>query len=103
MTSAHYISLTLEIRREDGQFAAYCRELGTATCGDTFEEAHKNIVEAVTLDLNTLEDIGERERVFKERGIRIQSDRDDKEEAREVTLFPGSWAENRSFPIPVAQ
>lgn len=103
MTSAHYISLTLEIRREDGQFAAYCRELGTATCGDTFEEAHKNIVEAVTLDLNTLEDIGERERVFKERGIRIQSDRNDKEEAREVTLFPDSWAENRSFPIPVAQ
>jgi len=102
MRSEKYILLTLEFRREDGQFAAYCRELGTATCGETFEEAHKNILEAVTLDLNTLEDIGERERVFKERGIKIQNKGKKMEEAREVPLLPGSLVENRSFPIAVA-
>ena len=94
-----YILLTLEIKKEDGQYAAYCRELGTATCGDTLDEAQDNIVQAVILDLNTLEDIGERDRFFKERGIKVYRSASKRKQAREVPVAPDSWASNRPFPI----
>lgn len=102
MKREQYILLTLEITKEDGQYAAYCRELGTATCGDTLDEAQANIVEAVMLDLNTLEEIGERARFFKERGIKVYRSATRKKEAREVPVSPDSWASNRPFPIAYA-
>ncbi len=67
-----YIALTITIEGADGQYAARCAELGTATCGDSLDEAFENIKEAVTVDLNALEEIGERGRFFNERGIEIQ-------------------------------
>jgi predicted RNase H-like HicB family nuclease len=36
------VRLTGIVEPEDGMFAAYCSELGTATCGDTLEEALKS-------------------------------------------------------------
>ncbi len=68
---AHYVALTFRITKDHGQFSAICEELGTASCGDTIDEAVKNIREAVLVDLNTLEKLGERARFFKERGIRM--------------------------------
>jgi len=68
-----YIDLTFVIAEEDGQFAAHCVELGTASCGDTFEQAFCNIKDAVALDLSTLEEIGERARFFREHRIRVKA------------------------------
>ena len=64
-----YILLTEVVEEDDGQFAAYCLELGTATCGDTIEEALSNLQEAIVVHLNALDEVGTRERVFKERNI----------------------------------
>lgn len=68
-----YIEVTFIIEPADGQFAAHCQELGTASCGDTVEEAVANLREAVQLHLNALEELGERPRFFRERGIAPKS------------------------------
>jgi len=43
--------------------------LGTASCGDSFDEALANIAEATSEYLNTIERLGERTRIFKEKRI----------------------------------
>lgn len=67
----HYICVTFSIVPEEGKYTAYCEELGTATCGDSIDEAIKNIREAILVDLNTMEHYGERARFFSKRGIRV--------------------------------
>ena len=84
------VPLTFIIYEEDGQFVAHCRELGTATCGDTMDEAARNIREAVTLHLETLEDLGEKEKYFKQKGIELQP-------------VPQSVATSQKVPKPVPQ
>lgn len=68
-----YIEVTFIIEPADGQYAAVCQELGTASCGDTVEEATQNLREAVALHLKALEELGERPRFFQERGITSKS------------------------------
>jgi predicted RNase H-like HicB family nuclease len=70
-----YVVLTLAFRKTDRRWTAYCKELGTATFGRSLPEADKRIKEAVLLHLNTLEDVGERERFFKEHNIEFHPDR----------------------------
>jgi predicted RNase H-like HicB family nuclease len=68
-----FIVLTIEYRRheKEGYWTARCPELTTSCFGDTFEEAREAILEGIELHLNTLEDVGERARFFKERGIKF--------------------------------
>ena len=67
-----FVVLRFEFNKEnDGRWTAVCTELGTATFGDTFEEAQEDLQEAVALHLNTLEDVGERRRFFKENNITL--------------------------------
>jgi len=58
-----YIVVTFHVREEDGQFVSLCPELGTASCGDTVDEAFRNISEATIQYLNAIEANGERERI----------------------------------------
>jgi hypothetical protein len=71
-----YIELTLEFRKNEGLkvWEARCVELGTATSADTFEQAQEEILEFIDLQLNALEELGERERFFKENGIQIKKE-----------------------------
>ena len=72
MSQFCYIILTIIFNKEkDGKWTARCKELGTSTFANTFDEVHEDMREAVTLHLNTLEDVGERKRFFKERGIKL--------------------------------
>ncbi len=64
-----YVVLTAKFRREGRRWTAYCEELGTATFGRSLPEEERRMKEAVALHLNTLEDVGERERFFKEHNI----------------------------------
>lgn len=64
-----YIVLTLAFEKKGGRWVAHCAELGTATFGRSLPEAEKRIKEAVLLHLNTLEDVGECARFFKEHNI----------------------------------
>lgn len=66
-----HVVLTGIVEREGEHFVSYCRELGTASCGDSLEEAIKNLGDAIEVHINDLVDTGELERVFRERNIRI--------------------------------
>ena len=66
--AAGFIDLTLRAHRERDQFVSECVELGLSSCGDTLDEAFRSIIEATELYLETLEDLGETERVLHERG-----------------------------------
>ncbi len=63
--------LTLEFHKEDRLWVGVCRELGTATDGRSLDRVERELVKLVMLHLNGLEDIGEREHIFRERGIKL--------------------------------
>jgi predicted RNase H-like HicB family nuclease len=64
-----YIILTHTFKKEGRRWLARCEELGTSVFGRSLPEADKLLDEAILLHLNTLEDVGERERFFKENNI----------------------------------
>jgi hypothetical protein len=68
-----YIILTHRFQKEGRRWLARCEELGTSVFGRSLPEAEKILGEAILLHLNTLEDVGERERFFKEHDIRFHS------------------------------
>ncbi len=57
------------VRQEGKLYSAWCPELDVASQGDTVEEAHSNLGDAVELYLNTLVGLGEIDRVLAERGL----------------------------------
>ncbi len=66
-----YVVLTFRLYPEGPQWVSECVELGTASCGDTIEEALANIQDATVLYFNTIEENGSRGRVFRDRGVRV--------------------------------
>ena len=71
MKARGYVVLTLKFQKKGRRWTAYCEELGTATFGRSLPEADKRLKEAVLLHLNTLEEVSERERFFKENNIQF--------------------------------
>ena len=61
------------VTKEGNQYSSWCPNLDIASCGDSSEEAVKNLGDALELYLDTLEEEGEQEQVFKERDIRVVS------------------------------
>lgn len=68
-TESYHVDLTLRAHKVDGQWAAYCVEFDSHSCGDSLDEAFENAVEATLAYLNTIERLGLRRQVFDERGI----------------------------------
>ncbi len=66
---AGYIILSNRFHREGNRWVATCDELGTSTFGRSLPEAERKLKEAIVLHLNTLEDVGERQRFFQEHRI----------------------------------
>lgn len=66
-----YVSFTIIFKPEDEVWTAVCEELGTATFGDTYEETKENIIEAINLHLDVLDEVGERVAFFKKHGIHL--------------------------------
>ena len=75
-----YIVVTYRAYREGKQWVSECPELAVTSCGDTLEEALDNAADATGLYLNTIEQQGERERVFRERGIPLWQTRPKKDD-----------------------
>ena len=71
ITEVEYIQLTLLFYKEEDQWIGECKELGISTYGDTIEEVRLELPELVELHVNALEQIGEREKFFRENGIVI--------------------------------
>lgn len=74
-----YVVLTFTFRKEGRRWLARCEELGTSVFGRSLPEAEKILSEAVVLHLSTLEDVGERERFFKENKIAYHRAKPDKD------------------------
>ena len=66
-----HVLLTGVVEKEGDQFVSYCRELGSASCGDTIDEALENLGDAIEVHLSDLEDTGELQKFLRERNIRI--------------------------------
>ncbi len=66
-----YIAVEIVVTKEGNQYSSWCPELDIASCGNSPEEAVKNLGDALELYLDTLEQEGERKQMFKERGLRI--------------------------------
>ena len=64
-----FIMVTHRIIKEDDIFVANCPELGISSQGDSIEEANNNVKEAVSCYLDTIEDLGIREEIFKQKNI----------------------------------
>ena len=79
-----YFVLTNVAERDGDGFVAACFELGSVGSGDTVEEAFQNLEEAVSVQLEALEETGEWERVFKENGVEVVSSVDDAVESTRV-------------------
>ena len=107
-SAQHSVYLTFRACLEDDPdgtaFTAFCVELGTASCGDTEDEALKNIAEAITLHLNTLEDLGQRDRVFRQAGIEIEETRPPRvrDEDHAFEWGPTEVATRRSMQVAYA-
>jgi predicted RNase H-like HicB family nuclease len=98
--SIGYIVLTGIVEEEDGQYVSYCRELGTASCGDTVYEALDNLGEAIELNIEGLEEVGELERTLRERNIRIDRN-PPKHEGVDVNIPLGQLIKIYSVPVPL--
>ncbi len=68
---AGYAVVEVVVTKEGNQYSSWCPDLDIASCGDSPEDAVKNLGDALELYLNTLEEEGELSQVFKERDIRI--------------------------------
>ena len=69
MSKEGYVVLTFKFHREGKRWLGRCEELGTSTFGRSLPETERLLDEFVLLHLNTLEDVGERERFFKKNNI----------------------------------
>ncbi len=96
----HYVTLTYRITKEGKKYSVICEELGTSTCGDSVDEAIKNIRDAIGVHLNSLEQLGERERFFRERGIRVYA-APRKTVTKPVSLNYGEFVTKQNVPVPV--
>lgn len=63
------IVVSLRIVREDEDLVGYCDTFDVSSFGATVEEAVANTLEAVEVYLEALDDAGDRDRVFAERGV----------------------------------
>lgn len=72
-----FVVLTCIFERDGKWVTAECQELGTAAFGRNLAEAEKRLRAAILLQLNTLEEVGERARFFKEHNIKLYTQHPD--------------------------
>lgn len=63
------LAFTGFLRKENKGYSAFCPEFEVASCGDTIEEAKKNLVEAVELYLESAKELGTLNEILEEAGF----------------------------------
>lgn len=95
-----FIIVTVKFNQEkDKRWVAECIELGTSSFGDTLGEAEETIRDMIKLHLNTLEDVDERERFFKEHHIKIYKTKPPAEVRIPRAIIKESFV--REYQLPV--
>ncbi len=93
-TESGYIAVGIIVTKEGKQYSSWCPELDIASCGDSPEEAVKNLGDALELYVNTLEEEGKLETVFRERCIRITQ--------ADEPVIPTSFVTQYRLKLPTA-
>jgi predicted RNase H-like HicB family nuclease len=61
--------LTEELWKEENMYASYCPELDIASCGETVDQAKKNLKEVILINLEEAQKIGTLEKLLQEAGF----------------------------------
>lgn len=71
--TGRFVVLTCNVEpdHETGGYVSRCPALGVASQGDTVEEAEENIREAVSLYLTAIDEDGELDKIFADRGLKV--------------------------------
>ena len=93
-----YIIVTFLFYKEENRWVGQCKELGTSTFGRSIQQTLERLNEAVGLHLNTLEQVGERERFFREHNITLHPHKPQGEEIR-VPFEPDAFVRSYIYPI----
>jgi predicted RNase H-like HicB family nuclease len=97
-----YIIVSLVFKREGRCWTGRCPELGTATYGSTVDEVSEALREAIMLQLNTLEDVGECERFLKENNIKFYRQKPDRvpdSHRKPVSITDDTLTDERLVPV----
>ncbi len=92
-----YIIVSVMVEREGDQYVSKCVELGTASFGASEEEAVRNAIDATLAYLDTLEDLGECDRVLQQKGVPI---REGESAGPRMRCSPGSIVHPAVLPLP---
>ena len=63
------IRLTEEIWKEGNMYVSYCPELDVASCGENVEQAKKNLVEAIVINIEETKKLGTFEQFLEDNGL----------------------------------
>jgi predicted RNase H-like HicB family nuclease len=72
------------IKQEREMYTAVCIEFGIASCGNTAEEAYKNVIEAVTIHLNDAQELDTLDELLAEAGFEVPQNL-----KGDITIQPG--------------
>lgn len=99
-----YITLTATVTKDEetNEYVVRCSELGISTMASDPVEALPRIREAVAVYLDALTDVGERDRVFAERGIQVNEDDPPLVTEVRARVRPGDFVSPLSVPVPAA-
>ena len=75
MPATGYVILTLEAYPEGKAYVSRCAELGVTSCGNSLGDAIEALKDAVATYLNAIELLGDRDRIFEEKGIEVRRSR----------------------------
>jgi len=101
MAQKAFVILTLAFHREENDWVGKCLELSTSTYGRSLDRVQNELRELVGLHLNSLEDVGERERFFREHNIKIYTDHVPKTVRFDVPVNSGEYLETISQELLV--
>lgn len=68
------LAFTGILRKEEKGYSAFCPEFEVASCGNTIEEAKKNLIEAVELYLESAKQLGTLKDILDEAGFKQEND-----------------------------
>ncbi len=63
------IKLTEELWKEGNMYVSYCPELDIASCGESIEQAKKNLKEVISINLEEARKMGTFEKLLEEAGF----------------------------------
>lgn len=86
--------ITEEIWQEGNMYTSYCPELDIASCGHTIEEARKNLLEVIQIQLEETSKLGTVKELLENAGYDINSSNFELKSKKEIIEF-------KQIPIPI--